>query len=656
MSKAKERVLSPSKDFTKQSNLTTKEYKELYKESIENPKKFWAKQAERLTWFKKWKNVLSHDFKNGQVKWFEGGKLNVSYNCIDRHLDSPLKNKAALIWEGDQPDESKTLTYYDLYREVTKFANVMKKLGVKKGDRVLIYLPMIPELAIACLACTRIGAIHSVVFGGFSPEALQGRMEDSKPSIVITSDGGYRGGRNIDLKKNIDVALQRTKVKIKDVVVVRRTGDETNLNWKEGRDHWWHLLMKDPAITTHCPPVEMDAEDPLFILYTSGSTGKPKGVLHTTGGYLLGANLTFNYVFDHKPNDTYWCTADIGWITGHSYILYGPLSNGATSVMFEGVPTYPDAGRFWDVIDKYSVNVFYTAPTAIRALAREGLDPIKKRSLASLRLLGTVGEPINPEAWEWYHKNIGKEKCPIVDTYWQTETGSIIITPIPGVTKTKPGSATFPFFGIDPVLVDNDGKEITAKGEISGNLCFRSPWPSMMRGVYGDKKRFFDAYFSQFPGYYFTGDGARRDKDGYYWITGRVDDVLNVSGHRIGSAEVESALVEHKSIAEAAVVGFPHDIKGQAIYAYVTVKQGIATNDNLKKELIASVEKIIGKIARPDVIHWAPGLPKTRSGKIMRRILRKIACSEFDSLGDISTLADPSVVQTLIEDKKKYHS
>ncbi|MCC5815054.1 MAG: acetate--CoA ligase [Leptospira sp.] len=656
MSKAKERVISPSKEFTKQSNLTTKEYKELYKQSIENPKKFWAKQAERLTWFKKWKNVLSHDFKNGQVKWFEGGKLNVSYNCIDRHLDSPLKNKAALIWEGDQPDESKTLTYYDLYREVTKFSNVMKKLGVKKGDRVLIYLPMIPELAIACLACTRIGAIHSVVFGGFSPEALQGRMEDSKPSIVITSDGGYRGGRNIDLKKNIDTALQRTKIKIKDVVVVRRTGDETNLNWKEGRDHWWHLLMKDPAITTHCPPVEMDAEDPLFILYTSGSTGKPKGVLHTTGGYLLGANLTFNYVFDHKPNDTYWCTADIGWITGHSYILYGPLSNGATSVMFEGVPTYPDAGRFWDVIDKYSVNVFYTAPTAIRALAREGLDPIKKRSLASLRLLGTVGEPINPEAWEWYHKNIGKEKCPIVDTYWQTETGSIIISPIPGAINTKPGSATFPFFGIDPVLVDNDGKEIIAKGEISGNLCFRSPWPSMMRGVYGDKKRFFDAYFSQFPGYYFTGDGARRDKDGYYWITGRVDDVLNVSGHRIGSAEVESALVEHKSIAEAAVVGFPHDIKGQAIYAYVTVKQGIATNDNLKKELIASVEKIIGKIARPDVIHWAPGLPKTRSGKIMRRILRKIACSEFDSLGDISTLADPSVVQSLIEDKKKYHS
>jgi acetyl-CoA synthetase len=653
---SKERIIKPNKDFIKAANINTKNYLDLYNQSIKNPEKFWADQAKRLTWFKKWTKVLSHDFKNAKVKWFEGGKLNVSYNCIDRHLNSPLKNKAALIWEGDHPDESRVLTYYDLYREVNKAANVLKKLGVKKGDRVLIYLPMIPELAISCLACTRIGAVHSVVFGGFSPEALQGRIEDCKPKMIITSDGGYRGGKSLDLKRNIDISLENSKQKVKDVLVVRRTNDETNLNWKEGRDHWWHFLMKDNSIQAECTPTPMDSEDPLFILYTSGSTGKPKGVLHTTGGYLLGANLTFSSVFDHKQEDTYWCTADIGWITGHSYILYGPLSNGATSIMFEGVPTYPDAGRFWDVIDKYNVNVFYTAPTAIRALAREGVEHVNKRSLKSLRLLGTVGEPINPEAWEWYHKNIGKGVCPIVDTWWQTETGSIMITPLPGSTPTKPGSATLPFFGVQPVLVDNEGNEIKDKGEVSGNLCIKAPWPSMMRGVYGDPKRFFDTYFSQFPGYYFTGDGARRDKDGYYWITGRVDDVLNVSGHRIGSAEVESALVAHKGIAEAAVVGYPHDIKGQAIYAYVTVKQGTTTNDDLKKELIASVEKIIGKIARPDVIHWAPGLPKTRSGKIMRRILRKIACSEFDSLGDISTLADPSVVQSLIDDKKKYHS
>ncbi|TGN20295.1 acetate--CoA ligase [Leptospira idonii] len=652
----KERVVAPSKEFAKQANVSLKDYKTLYKQSIEKPEKFWADQAKRLTWFKKWKKVLSHDFTNAKVKWFEGGKLNVSYNCLDRHLDSPLKNKAALIWEGDSPDESRTLTYYDLYREVNKFANVLKSLNVKKGDRVLIYLPMIPELAISALACTRIGAVHSIVFGGFSPEALVGRIEDCKPTLVITADGGYRGGKPIDLKKNVDTALDQSKIKIDSVIVVKRTGDEGNLNWKEGRDRWYHFLMKDPAIKAECPPAEMDAEDPLFILYTSGSTGKPKGVLHTTAGYLLGANLTFQTIFDYKDTDTYWCTADIGWITGHSYILYGPLSNGATSLMFEGVPSFPDNGRFWDVIDKYRVSVFYTAPTAIRALMREGLDPIQKRSLKSLRLLGSVGEPINPEAWEWYYKNIGKSKCPIVDTWWQTETGSIMISGLPGAIPQKPGSASWPFFGIKPVLVDNDGKEITDKGEISGNLCIAKPWPSMMRGVYGDPKRFFDTYFSQFKGYYFTGDGATRDKEGYFRITGRVDDVLNVSGHRIGSAEVESALVEHKSIAEAAVVGFPHDIKGQGIYAYVTVKQGINTNDELKKELISMVEKVIGKIARPDVIHWAPGLPKTRSGKIMRRILRKIACNEFDTLGDISTLADPSVVQSLIEDKKKYHS
>lgn len=652
----KERIVAPSKDFAKLANVSLKEYKTKYKESIEKPKKFWAEQAKRLTWFKKWTKVLQHDFAKAKVEWFVGGKLNVSYNCLDRHLDSSLKNKAALIWEGDNPDESRVFTYHDLHREVNYFANVLKKFHVKKGDRVLIYLPMIPELAIATLACTRIGAVHSVVFGGFSPEALLGRIEDCKPTLVITADGGYRGGKPVELKKNVDVALEESKYKVKDVIVVKRTGDEGNLNWKEGRDHWYHYLMKESDIKKECPPVQMDSEDPLFILYTSGSTGKPKGVLHTTAGYLLGANLTFATIFDYKDTDTYWCTADIGWITGHSYILYGPLSNGATSLMFEGVPSYPDAGRFWDVIDKYKVTVFYTAPTAIRALMREGIEPIKKRSLASLRLLGSVGEPINPEAWEWYHTNIGKSKCPIVDTWWQTETGSIMISGVPGAIPQKPGSASWPFYGIQPVLVDNEGVEIKDKGEISGNLCIAKPWPSMMRGVYGDPKRFFDTYFSQFKGYYFTGDGANKDKDGYFRITGRVDDVLNVSGHRIGSAEVESALVEHKSVAEAAVVGFPHDIKGQGIYAYVTVKHGVTTNDALKKELIAMVEKVIGKIARPEVIHWAPGLPKTRSGKIMRRILRKIANNEFDTLGDISTLADPSVVQSLIDDKKKFHS
>jgi acetyl-CoA synthetase len=653
---AKERVVPPSKDFAKNANIDLKTYRTRYKLSIDKREKFWAEEAGRLTWIKKWKKVLSHDFARAKVKWFEGGKINVSENCIDRHLNSPLKNKAAIIWEGDNPEESRVLTYQDLHREVSKFANVLKSLKVKKGDRVLIYLPMIPELAIATLACTRIGAVHSVVFGGFSPEALVSRIDDSKPCIVITADGGYRGGKQIALKSNVDAALDISKVKINNVVVVRRTGDEGALKWKEGRDHWYHFLMKDPSLKSECAPVAMDSEDPLFILYTSGSTGKPKGVLHTTAGYLLGANLSFHSIFDYKPTDTFWCTADIGWVTGHSYILYGPLSNGATSIMFEGVPSYPDHGRFWDVIDKYKVTVFYTAPTAIRALMREGIDHIQKRSLKSLRLLGSVGEPINPEAWEWYHKYIGKSNCPIVDTWWQTETGSIMISGLPGAVAQKPGSASLPFYGVEPILVDNEGKKITNKGEISGNLCIASPWPSIMRGVYGDQKRFYDTYFSQFKGYYFTGDGATRDKDGYFKITGRVDDVLNVSGHRIGSAEVESALVEHQSIAEAAVVGFPHEIKGQGIYAYVTVKQGIATNDTLKKQLIESVEKVIGKIARPDVIHWAPGLPKTRSGKIMRRILRKIACDEFDTLGDISTLADPTVVKALIEDKKKYHS
>jgi len=651
---AKEKIYKPSQTFIDQANIDEKTYKKLYSESIKNPEAFWRKMAlERITWFKPFTKVLEHNFAKAKVKWFEGGKLNVSYNCLDRHLNSPTRNKAAIIWEGDSPEEHKTYTYQQLYHEVCKFANVLKKFGIKPKDRVLIYLPMIPELAIAALACTRIGAIHSIVFGGFSPEALHSRIDDSKPSLIITADGGFRGGKIIDLKHNVNLALKVSTTKVKNIIVVRRTGMEANLNWNEETDHWWHYQMQ--TVSSECEPYKANSEDPLFILYTSGSTGKPKGVMHTTAGYLLGANLTFYYVFDHKPEDVFWCTADIGWITGHSYILYGPLSNGATSVMFEGVPTYPDAGRFWDIVDKYQVNVFYTAPTAIRALAKEGLEPLKNKKLTSLRLLGSVGEPINPEAWEWYYTNVGKKRCPIVDTFWQTETGAIMITPLPGVTALKPGSATLPFFGVRPVLLDNEGKLIK-ETQAEGNLCFEFPWPSMMRGVYGDPNRFYQTYFSQFKGYYFTGDGARRDKDGYYWITGRVDDVINVSGHRLGTAEIESALVEHPSVAEAAVVGYPHDIKGQGIYAYVTVKNGVVTNDELKKELIAIVEKIIGKIARPDVIHWAAGLPKTRSGKIMRRILRKIACNEFEGLGDISTLADPSVVQNLIEDKKKYHS
>ncbi len=650
----KEKVYQPSQTFISQANIDEKTYKELYSESINDPEAFWKKMAlERITWFKPFTKVLEHDFANAKVTWFEGGKLNVSYNCLDRHLNTPTRNKAAIIWEGDDPGENKTYTYQQLYHEVCKFANVLKKFGIKPQDRVLIYLPMIPELAIASLACTRIGAIHSIVFGGFSPEALHSRIDDSKPSLIITADGGFRGGKIIDLKHNVDLALKESKTKVNNIIVVRRTGREANLNWNEETNHWWHYQMQ--TVSSECEPYMANSEDPLFILYTSGSTGKPKGVMHTTAGYLLGVNLTFYYVFDNKPEDVFWCTADIGWITGHSYILYGPLSNGATNIMFEGVPTYPDAGRFWDIVDKYQVNVFYTAPTAIRALAKEGLEPLKNKKLTSLRLLGSVGEPINPEAWEWYYKNVGKGRCPIVDTFWQTETGAIMITPLPGVTALKPGSATLPFFGVRPVLLDNEGKLIK-EIEAEGNLCFEFPWPSMMRGVYGDPNRFYETYFSQFKGYYFTGDGARRDKDGYYWITGRVDDVINVSGHRLGTAEIESALVEHPSVAEAAIVGYPHDIKGQGIYAYVTVKNDVVTNDELKKELIAVVERVIGKIARPDVIHWAPGLPKTRSGKIMRRILRKIACNEFEGLGDISTLADPSVVQNLIEDKKKYHS
>ncbi|MBR29773.1 MAG: acetate--CoA ligase [Spirochaetaceae bacterium] len=649
-----EKSYPPSTEFAGSANIDAAGYEKLYQKSIQDPEGFWAEQAERLTWFKKWDKVLDHSFGDAKIQWFKGGKLNVAYNCLDRHLDGPRKNKAAIIWEGDHPGESRTYTYQQLHREVSRHANVMKKLGVKKGDRVLIYLPMIPELAFFSLACTRIGAVHSVVFGGFSPAALISRIEDCQPSLIVTSDAGFRGGKIIDMKKNVDEALQKSSFEVNNVVVAERVGRDSNATYKEGRDHRLEDMLRDPELSDVCEAEHMDSEDPLFILYTSGSTGKPKGVLHTTAGYLLGTSLTHHYVFDHKEDDTYWCTADIGWITGHSYILYGPLSNGATSLMFEGVPSYPDAGRFWDIVDKYQVNVFYTAPTAIRALMREGTGPVERYSLKSLRLLGTVGEPINPEAWQWYHTNIGKEKCPIVDTWWQTETGGIMITPLPGATDTKPGSATKPFFGVQPVLLDGDGKEL--EGAASGNLCIKFPWPSIMRTVYGDPERFFNTYFSQFKGYYFTGDGATRDADGYYWVTGRVDDVLNVSGHRLGSAEIESALVEHKAVAESAVVAFPHDVKGQGIYAYVTVKNGFTTNDELKKELIEIVSEKIGKIARPDIIHWAPSLPKTRSGKIMRRLLRKIAEGVYDNLGDTSTLADPSVVQKLVEDKKRFHS
>ena len=649
-----EQLIRVPEAFARQANLRKDDYDRMYRESIDDPEDFWARMAEeRLTWFRKWDRVLESDFANADVKWFSGGKLNATYNCIDRHLTTALKNKAAIIWEGDQPGESRTFTYQQLHREVCRLANVLKAQGVKKGDRVLIYLSMIPELAFSVLACARIGAVHSVVFGGFSPDSLIDRIDDCKPSLIITSDNGFRGGRMIDMKENVDEALERSQTKVPTVLVVERSGSKKH-KWVDGRDQWLAPLVNAPEISDECEPEVMDAEDPLFILYTSGSTGKPKGVLHTTGGYLLGAAMTHYYVFDHKPEDTFWCTADIGWVTGHSYILYGPLANGATSIMFEGVPTYPDAGRFWDVVDKYQVNVFYTAPTAIRALSREGLEPVKRHSLKSLRLLGTVGEPINPEAWLWYWRNIGQERCPIVDTWWQTETGSHLITPLPGATDLKPGSATVPFFGVQPVLVDNEGNRLPDEGEQTGNLCIAGPWPSMMRGVYGDQRRFFQTYFANFPGLYFTGDGATRDADGYWWVTGRVDDVLNVSGHRIGSAEVESALVEHDKVAEAAVVAFPHDIKGQGIYAYVTLNEGEEPSDEVRKELVLKVREKISPIATPDVIHFTPGLPKTRSGKIMRRILRKIAEQEYGGLGDTSTLADPTVVQTLIDERPKY--
>jgi len=622
------------------------EYKEIYKKSIEDPEGFWAEKAEELHWFKKWDKVVDCDFKDARIEWFKGGKLNVSYNCLDRHIKT-RKDKPAIIWEGEPEGDSKIYTYQLLLDEVCKFANVLKKKGVKKGDIATIYMPMIPELAIAMLACTRIGAIHSIVFGGFSAEALRDRIQDCKSSIIITTDGSYRAGRVIGLKKNVDQAIEECPT-IKTSIVYKRV--KSDISMKEGRDVWWHEEMAASDISTQCEPEEMDAEDPLFILYTSGSTGKPKGVLHTTGGYILYVSQTFKWVFDYKEEDTFWCTADIGWVTGHSYIVYGPLANGASSVMFEGVPSYPKYDRFWEIVEKYKVNQFYTAPTAIRAIAKEGDEWVKGKNLSSLRILGTVGEPINPEAWMWYYNMVGGGRCPIVDTWWQTETGGILITPLPGAIDVKPGSAGRPFPGVKPIVVREDGSP--ADVNEGGYLCIEKPWPGMMRGVYGDQKRFKETYFIQFPGKYYTGDGAKLDKDGDYWLMGRLDDVINVSGHRMGTAEVESALVSHTKVAEAAVVGFPHEIKGQGIYAFVTLNSGVEKSDELKKELVKHVRKEIGPIATPDKIHYADGLPKTRSGKIMRRILKKIAAGEVDNLGDISTLAEPKVVEELIGGKQ----
>jgi acetyl-CoA synthetase len=619
-------------------------YERMYDRSIRDPEGFWREEGKRLHWMKPFTKVKNTSFTGDvSIKWFEDGTLNASYNCIDRHL-ATRADQTAILWEGDSPNEHRHVSYSELNESVSRLANVLKSHGVKKGDRVTIYMPMIPETAFAMLACARIGAIHSVVFGGFSPESLMGRIQDCKSDIVITADEGLRGGRKVPLKANADEALKECP-DVRTVIVVRRTGGK--IGWVEGRDVWYHEAMA--AASKECPPAAMSAEDPLFILYTSGSTGKPKGVLHTTGGYLVFVAATHQYIFDYHDGDIFWCTADVGWVTGHSYIVYGPLANGATTVMFEGVPNYPDASRFWQVVDKHKINIFYTAPTAIRALMREGEGYVKKTSRKSLKLLGTVGEPINPEAWLWYHRVVGDSKVPIVDTWWQTETGGILITPLPGAIAQKPGSATKPFFGVKPVIVDNDGKVL--EGAAEGNLCIADAWPGMMRTVFGDHKRFVETYFSAFPGKYFTGDGARRDEDDYYWITGRVDDVINVAGHRLGTAEVESALVAHPKVAEAAVVGYPHDVKGQGIYAYVTLKTGNEPSEPLRAELVAWVRKHIGPIASPDLVQWAPNLPKTRSGKIMRRILRKIAANEQEQLGDTSTLADPTVVTDLVENR-----
>jgi len=644
--KKQELIIKTRSDWIKKALINKKQYEKKYSYSLKNNDDFWRKEGKRITWIKNYKKIKNVKYSKTDVgiKWYYDGTLNASANCIDRHLKKN-KDKTAIIWVGDDPKVQKKITYKQLHQEVSKTANALKELGIKKGDRVTIYLTMVPELAYTMLACARIGAIHSIIFGGFSPESIAGRINDCKSDYVITADAGLRGGKTIPLKSITDEALVSCP-NVKKCIVVKRTGNR--INWDESRDVWYHEIIKKASPI--CEPEEMNAEDPLFILYTSGSTGKPKGVLHTTGGYMVYASMTHQYIFNYKPKDIYWCTADIGWITGHSYIIYGPLANGATTIMFEGIPTYPDTSRWWQIVDKYKVNIFYTAPTAIRALMREGDAPVKKTSRKSLRLLGTVGEPINPEAWQWYFKTVGDSKCPIVDTWWQTETGGILISPQTGAIDLKPGSATKPFYGIKPVIVDQEGK--TLKGEAQGKLCIAQSWPGQMRTVYGDHNRFIETYFSQFDGKYFTGDGCRRDKDGYYWITGRVDDVIIVSGHNLGTAEIESAFVAHPKIAEAAVVGYPHDIKGNGLYCYVTLNVGENPDGNLERELKLWVRKQIGPIATPDLIQFAPGLPKTRSGKIMRRILRKIAANEHDQLGDTTTLADPSVVKSLVNNRK----
>ena len=641
-----EPIFQPSQALAKHAHIDAKGYEALYAESIADPDGFWAEHGKRIDWIKPYSQIsdVSYDASDLHIKWYADGTLNAAANCLDRHL-AERGDQTAIIWEGDEPDQQRHITYKELHEDVCKFANVLKANGAKKGDRITLYMPMIPEAAVAMLACVRIGAVHSVVFGGFSPDALAGRIQDCDSTMVITADEGVRGGRPIPLKANTDAALKSCP-DCKTVIVVKRTGGA--IDWVEGRDVWYEDAMR--TASADCPAEEMNAEDPMFILYTSGSTGKPKGVLHTTGGYMVYASMTHQYVFDYHDGDVYWCTADVGWVTGHSYIIYGPLANGAITLMFEGVPTYPDSSRFWRVVEKHKVNIFYTAPTAIRALMREGDGPVTSCDRSSLRLLGSVGEPINPEAWMWYHKVVGEARCPIVDTWWQTETGGILITPLPGATATKPGSATKPFFGVKPLLVDGDNNVLD--GATDGNLCIAHSWPGQMRTVYGDHQRFIETYFTTFPGRYFTGDGARRDEDGYYWITGRVDDVLNVSGHRMGTAEVESALVAHPKVAEAAVVGYPHDIKGQGIYAYVTLVAGATADDSLATELRQWTRTQIGPIATPDLLQWAPQLPKTRSGKNMRRILRKIAANEYDQLGDTSTLTDPAVVDDLVENRQ----
>jgi acetyl-CoA synthetase len=646
-----DKVYEVPPDWAKRAFINEAKYKAMYQRSLADPNGFWAEQAKRIHWYKPFTKVkdTSFDPHNVSIKWFEDGTTNAAYNCIDRHLET-RGDQVALIWEGDDPKDSKKITYRELHDQVCRLANVLRNRNVEKGDRVTIYLPMIPEAIYAILACARIGAIHSVVFGGFSPESLAGRVEDCQSKVIITADEGVRGGRKVPLKANTDAAIEKIQSAVDHVIVVKRTGAPVNM--LPGRDVWYDDAAA--MVTSDCPCVHMNAEDPLFILYTSGSTGKPKGVLHTTGGYLVYTSMTHQDVFDYHDGDIYWCTADVGWVTGHSYIVYGPLANGAITLMFEGVPNYPTSSRFWEVIDKHKVNIFYTAPTAIRALMQSGDEPVKKTSRASLRLLGSVGEPINPEAWEWYHRVVGDGRCPIVDTWWQTETGGILISPLPGATRLKPGSATTPFFGVIPEIVDAEGKVL--QGAATGNLCIADSWPGQMRTVYGDHQRFVDTYFRAYPGKYFTGDGCRRDADGYYWITGRVDDVINVAGHRMGTAEVESALVAHPKVSEAAVVGYPHDIKGQGIYAYVTLMDGEQATEELRKELTGWVRKEIGPIASPDLIQFAPNLPKTRSGKIMRRILRKIAEDEFGNLGDTSTLADPAVVDDLIGNRQNRKS